>query len=80
MFDRCSIIETKLYLSLYERYVFNLKEKVLDLFIENENFRQAIKGYGEEAFKTHDKKIKNDVTFLMNNLCDKSHYFQQVAK
>ena len=80
MLDGRSIIETKLYLSLHERYVFNLKEKELDPFIENENFRQAIKDYGEEAFKTHDKKIKNDVTFLINNLCDKSNYTQQGAK
>ena len=63
-----------------ERYVYNLKEKVLDPFIENENFRQAIKDYGEEAFRTHDKKIKNDVTYLMNNLCDKYKYTSQGAK
>ena len=80
MIEGHSVTETKLYHSLYERYVYNLKEKALDPFIENENFRQAIKDYGEEAFKTYDKKIRNDVTFLMNNLCDKSNYTQQGAK
>jgi len=74
------ITATKLYQSLHERYVFSLKEKVLDPFIENENFRQAIKDYGKEAFKTHDKKIKNDVTYLLNNLSDKCKYTQQGAK
>ena len=74
------ITETKLYQSLYERYVHNLKEKVLDPFIENENFRQAIKVYGEKEFKTHDKKIRNDVTYLMTNLCKKYQYTQQGAR
>ena len=80
MLDGHTITETKLYQSLHERYVHNLKEKVLDPFIENENFRQAIKDYGEEAFKTHDKKIRDDVTYLMNNLCDRYRYTQQGAR
>ncbi len=80
MLDGHTITETKLYQSMHERYVYNLKEKVLDPFIENENFRQAIKDYVDEAFKTYDKKIRNDVTYLMNNLCDKYKYTQQGAK
>jgi len=80
MMDGHPIIETKLYHSLHDRYVYNLKEKVLDPFIENENFRHAIKDYGEEAFKTYDKKIRNDVTYLMNNLCDRYKYTQQGAR
>ena len=80
MLEGCPLTETKLFKSMHERYVFNLKEKVLEPFIENENFRQAIKDYGKEAFRTYDKKIRNDVTFLMNNLCDKSNYTEQGAK
>jgi thymidylate synthase ThyX len=80
MVDGHPITETKLYQSLHGRYVHNLKEKVLDPFIENENFRQAIKDYGEEAFKTHDKKIRDDVTYLMNNLRDRYNYTQQGAR
>jgi predicted Ser/Thr protein kinase len=80
MLKGLSITATKLYQSLHERYVFNLKEKVLDPLLENENFRQAIKDYSTEAFKTHDKKIKADVTFLMNNLCEKCNYTPQGAK
>jgi hypothetical protein len=33
--------ETALYQSLHDRYVFNLKEKVLEPFLENANFRRA---------------------------------------
>jgi predicted Ser/Thr protein kinase len=75
------ITETRLYRSLKERYVHNLKEKVLDPFLENENFRRAIKDYdNKEAFKTYDKRIRGDVTFLMNNLCKNYHYTRQGAK
>lgn len=75
-----SIIETELFESLHERYVYNLKEKVLDPFLENENFRRAIKDYGEEDFKTYDERIRDDVTFLMNNLCSKYWYTDKGAK
>jgi len=74
------VIETKIYQSLLERYVYNLKEKVLDPFLENENFRRAIKDYDQEDFKAYDKKIRNDVTYLVNNLCTKYKYTQQGAK
>jgi predicted Ser/Thr protein kinase len=74
------VTETKIYQSLHERYVYNLKEKVLDPFLKNENFRRAIKDYDEEDFKTYDKKIKNDVTYLINNLCSRFNYTKQGAK
>jgi len=74
------VIETKIYQALLERYVYNLKEKVLDPFLENENFRRAIKDYDKEDFKAYDKKIKNDVTYLVNNLCTKYKYTEQGAK
>jgi hypothetical protein len=72
MLDNMPITETDLYNALHERYIHNLKEKVLDPFLDNENFRRAIKDYGQEDFKTYDKKIRNDVTFLIDNLV--SHY------
>jgi predicted Ser/Thr protein kinase len=73
--------ETLLYQSLYERYVFNLKEKVLEPFLDNANFRRAIKDYDTDAFKTYDRRIRDDVTFLINNLCaNKFHYTKQSAK
>ena len=74
------ITETNVYASLHERYVHNLKEKVLDPFLENANFRRAIKDYNTEDFKTYDKKIRGDVTYMMNNLCEKWNYTEQGAK
>jgi predicted Ser/Thr protein kinase len=73
--------ETHLYQSLHDRYVHNLKEKVLEPFLDNANFRRAIKDYDTELFKTYDKRIRDDVTFLINNLCaGRFHYTKQSAK
>jgi len=73
--------ETSLYKTLYERYVYNLKQKVLEPFLDNENFLRAIKDYDTESFKTYDQRIRNDVTFLIRNLCGpKYHYTEQSAK
>ncbi len=72
--------ETRLFSELHERYVYNLKEKALDPFLENENFRRAIKDFDREAFKTYDKRIRSDVVFLINNLCSKFHYTKNGAK
>ncbi|MDO3377536.1 serine protein kinase PrkA [Geoalkalibacter halelectricus] len=69
-----TINETTLFRDLFERYVYHLKEKVLDPFLENENFRRAIKDFGGESFRTYDKKIRADVSFLINNLVRKYKY------
>jgi len=74
------ITDTVLYQSLHDRYVYHLKEKVLDPFLENENFRRAIKDYNKEAFKTYDKRIRGEVEYLINNLCKKCAYTEQGAK
>jgi predicted Ser/Thr protein kinase len=71
---------TRLFQSLKERYVYSLKEKVFDPFLENENFRRAIKDYAEEEFKTYDQKIREDVSFLVNNLMKRYRYSEQGAK
>jgi predicted Ser/Thr protein kinase len=80
MVDGLQLIETKIFESMHDRYVYNLKEKVLDPFLENENFRRAIKDYNEEDFKTYDKRIRDDVSYLINNLCKKYRYLEQGAK
>ncbi len=73
--------KTGLYQSLHERYVYNLKGKVLEPFLDNANFRRAIKDYDTDAFKTYDKRIRDDVSFLISNLCAaRYHYTKQSAK
>ncbi len=79
MIDGKDVTETRLFESLHERYVHNLKKQVLEPFIDNENFRNAIKDFDTEKFKTHDKRIKKDVTFLIDNLSSKFGYSSQGA-
>ena len=78
--DNLPITETTLYTQLHDRYEYNLKEKVLEPFLENENFRRAVKDFDEESFRTYDKKIRDDVTFLMKNLREKYRYTRQGAR
>jgi hypothetical protein len=80
MVEELSITATKIFQSMHDRYVYNLKEKVLDPFLENENFRRAIKDYNSEDFKTYDKRIRDDVSYLIGNLCGKYRYMEQGAK
>ena len=80
MVDDKTISQTEVYHLLRERYVHNLKERVMDPFLKNANFRSAIKDYATESFKTYDKRIKEEVTFLMKNLMTKYGYTGQGAK
>ncbi len=75
-----AIRETQLYQLLHQCYVHNLKENVLDTFLKNDNFRSAIKDYATEAFKSYDKRIREDVNLLMRNLKKKYGYTEQGAK
>ncbi|MFO7558957.1 MAG: serine protein kinase PrkA [Desulfobacterales bacterium] len=80
MIDGKEIVETSLYQKLLERYLYNLKEKVLDPFLENENFRRAIKDFDKEDFKSYDQKIREDITFLMKNLYSRYSYSKKGAQ
>lgn len=75
-----TVTETSAFQNLYERYVHNLKENVMDPFLENPNFRRGIKDYGTEAFRTYDKKIQEEINFLIDNLKTKYGYDEQGAR
>lgn len=78
--DGLPITATELYAALYERYVHNLQSRVLDPFVKNENFRRAIKDFGTEDFKTYERKIQDDVTFMLGNLSKKFNYTEKGAQ
>ncbi len=80
MIENKPVIETELYLNLHQQYEHHIKETVLEPFLDNDNFRRAIKDFGTEDFKSYDEKIKNDVTFLIDNLCTKYRYKKKGAK
>ena len=74
------IRQTDLFLALYERYVHQLKGRVLEPFLNNQNFRRAIKDFAGEEFRTYDRKIQNDVGFMMANMQEKFGYTEQGAR
>lgn len=78
--DELDIKETSLYTHLYEKYLYHLKEKVMEPFLKNDNFRRAVKDYNKESFKTYDKRVQNDVNYMMNNLQKKYSYSSRGAK
>ncbi len=80
MLENKQVQETALYQKLYERCLHNIKEKALDPFLENENFRRAIKDWGGEDFKSYDRKIREDVTYLIGNLVRKYRYTELGAR
>jgi len=80
MVEDTPITDTHLYATLHDRYVHNLKERVLEPILENENFRRALKDFGEEDFKAYDQKIQDDVTYLLGNLSEHFGYNEAGAR
>ena len=80
MHEGLDVTETSLFQHLYQMYVYNLKEKVLEPFLKNENFRMAVKDFNTDDFRSYDQKISDDVTFMINNLQQKYRYSSQGAK
>ncbi len=80
MVEGKEIGDTRLFAELHKRYVFSLKDKVLAPFLRNANFRRALKDFGSDDFRTYDRKIQDDVTYLLNNLQDKYGYNEQGAR
>ncbi|MBI9076980.1 MAG: serine protein kinase PrkA [Desulfatibacillum sp.] len=78
--EKKPLTQTAVYKKLQERYVHNLKEKVMDPFQENENFRHAIKDFNTESFKAYDRRIREEVSYLMANLQKKYGYTDQGAR
>lgn len=73
------ITATQLYQEFFEAYTHNLKEKVLQPFVNNEHFREAIKHFGTEKFKAYDTRIKEGVEYMIRNLVAKFDYTDQGA-
>ena len=57
-----------------------MKEKVLEPFLKNDNFREAIKCFKTDDFKTFDTRLKEHIIHMIKNLVDKFGYTEQGAK
>lgn len=75
-----SIQETRQFKKLFDKYTQNLKENSLVVYLDNDNFRRAINDYGKTSFNTYDKRLKQDVTSLIQNLQEKFKYTEEGAK
>jgi predicted Ser/Thr protein kinase len=76
-----AITDTELYEELFSSYVRNLKEKALQPFLTNKNFREAIKSFGnQELFKTFDSRLKEHIAYMIANLVTKFGYTEQGAR
>ena len=80
MLEGKTVTDTALYQELHERYVYHLKERVLDPLMASPNFRRALKDLGSENFRTYDQKVQHEVRFLITNLCDRYGYNEQSAR
>jgi len=78
--DLDDLTGTALYKELFDMCVFNLKENVLDPLIANPNFRNAIRDFKTEDFRTYDSIIKKDVGYLITNLKKNHGYTTESAK
>lgn len=78
--ESVQIKDTELYRDLSGAYKRNLKEKVLQPFVNNENFREAIKSFETKEFETFDSRLREHVAYMIRNLMDKFGYTEQGAK
>ncbi|MBI2676774.1 MAG: serine protein kinase PrkA [Candidatus Yanofskybacteria bacterium] len=74
------ISETELYQELFTAYTKNLKEKLSEPFLKSDNFKEAVKCFGTEKFKTFDTRLKEHVAHMTKNLEEKFGYSEQGAK
>jgi predicted Ser/Thr protein kinase len=78
--EQKTLLETEQYQFLFNKYSQNIKENVLIPFMDNDNFRSAIQDYKKESFNKYDKKIKQEVKLLIQNLQKKFNYSEKGAK
>lgn len=76
------ISKTDLFRELVNTYTRNLKEKVLEPFAGNENFREAVGVFGTKEFDSFeiDRRLKEHIVYMMESLMKKFGYTEQGAK
>ena len=77
---RSSDVLPLIFEKLLEKYTSSLKENALVPYIENNNFRRAVKDFGSPSFKTYDNKLKKDIEHVLKNMVSKFNYTELGAK
>ncbi len=77
---RLPLIETEQYTFLFEKYLKNSKDNALLPLTENKTFKKALLEYGRDSFNKYDRKLKLEITSLINNLQKKFNYTEEGAR
>ncbi|MBF0406223.1 MAG: serine protein kinase PrkA [Candidatus Riflebacteria bacterium] len=80
MGERKHIMETRQYTEMFNQFTKTAREKVLEPYAENSNFRCAIKEFETDEFNKYDAKIKERVRLLFSTLDEKYSYSVDSAK
>ncbi len=72
--DNKDIVDTTLFLDLFERYDRQLKESSLKPYLSNDTFRRAIQDYGTPNFKSYGESLRRDIERMLINLQKKFSY------
>ncbi len=74
------IADTGVYKDLYELYMKNLRENIIQPFIKYAAFENAIKVFDTAKFEVFDTRTRDEVIFLIKNLMSKFGYSEDGAR
>jgi predicted Ser/Thr protein kinase len=68
------ITHSQIFKDLHSLYIKNLRESIIQPFLQYSSFENAIKEYRTPKFDVFDARTKGDVDFLIKKLMSKFHY------
>lgn len=74
------ITESRQFAAMYAEYTKSAREKVLEPYVDQPNFRLALKEYGTADFEKYDARIRDRVKLLFRNLSEKYGYDEESAR
>ncbi|MBF0501746.1 MAG: serine protein kinase PrkA [Candidatus Riflebacteria bacterium] len=74
------ITETKQYQEMFAQFTRTARESVLEPYVNNNNFRCAVKEFGTSDFEKYDSKLKEKILVLFKNLNEKYSYSTDSAR
>ncbi len=69
-----------LYKELYNNYMKNLRNNILQPFIEYPSYEKSIADFGSKQFEVYDARTKEQINHLIKNMMDKFNYTLEGAK
>lgn len=75
-----SLTESAVYKELHALYMKNLRENILQPFLQYTSFENAIKEFGSAKLEIYDQRTRDEVKFLIKNLVSKFGYTSDGAR